>query len=189
MGQYYKVITLNDFKEGEPETVKNYFEPHKYGEGAKLTEFAYFDTGFTKAISKHIFDNPQRLVTAGDYADHEEGYDLEVEDGRNYSVTLYTLCEKAKHVSIKHTKTFRARYILNHDKEVYVDLFSIKEGEDGWTTHPLMLLTAEGNGQGGGDYFGDNEEVVGTWARDLISTSNHLPDGFIEHEVTFSEDT
>jgi len=144
MGQYYKVIILNDFKEGEPETVKNYFEPHNYDEGAKLTEFSYLGTHFTKAVSKHIFDNPQRLVTGGDYADHEEGYDLEV----NYSVTLYTLCEKAKHVSIKHTKTFKARYILNHDKEVYVDLFSLREGDDGWTTHPLMLLTAEGNGSG-----------------------------------------
>lgn len=42
---------------------------------------------------------------------------------------------------------------------------------NGWTVHPLPLLTAEGNGRGGGDYHEQNPdiELVGTWARDSIS--------------------
>ena len=41
--------------------------------------------------------------------------------------------------------------------------------------HPLSLLTAEGNGRGGGDYNGPNMDMVGTWARDVISMENEAP--------------
>jgi hypothetical protein len=59
-------------------------------------------------------------------------------------------------------------YIVNHTKKVYV------KKTDG--LHPLSLLTAEGNGRGGGDYNGPNMDMVGTWARDVISMENEAPD-------------
>jgi hypothetical protein len=41
--------------------------------------------------------------------------------------------------------------------------------------HPLPLLTAEGNGRGGGDFRGDDpQNLVGSWARDLISVEAAL---------------
>jgi hypothetical protein len=59
-------------------------------------------------------------------------------------------------------------YIVNHTKKVYVK----KTGD----LHPLPILTAEGNGRGGGDYHGPNIDMVGTWARDVISMENEAPD-------------
>jgi hypothetical protein len=40
-------------------------------------------------------------------------------------------------------------------------------------------MTCEGNGRGGGDYRGD-EDYVGSWARDIISVSNVVPEGYSE---------
>jgi hypothetical protein len=59
-------------------------------------------------------------------------------------------------------------YIVNHTKRVYV--------KKGTGVHPLPILTAEGNGRGSGDYEGQNMDLVGTWARDVISMENEAPD-------------
>ena len=39
--------------------------------------------------------------------------------------------------------------------------------------HPLPLLTAVGNGLGGGDYWGVNKEQVGAWAFDTLEVVNY----------------
>jgi hypothetical protein len=49
------------------------------------------------------------------------------------------------------------------------------------------LLTAEGNGRGGGDYKGSNEHLVGTWARHVISVEKEIPDDYAEFICEFSE--
>jgi hypothetical protein len=53
--------------------------------------------------------------------------------------------------------------------------------------HPLPLLTAEGNGNGGGDYYGENKNMVGIWARDIISISDTVPEGFTELKCVFMD--
>jgi hypothetical protein len=58
---------------------------------------------------------------------------------------------------------------------------------NGLHIHPLSLLTAEGNGRGGGDYRGAHEDLVGSWARDVISVEREAPAGFTELECEFSE--
>jgi hypothetical protein len=66
---------------------------------------------------------------------------------------------------------------VNHTKKVFVDKTKVPESE-GWRIHPLPLLTAEGNDRGGGDYRYNNEEekeVVGSWARDVISIEKENP--------------
>jgi hypothetical protein len=45
--------------------------------------------------------------------------------------------------------------------------------------HPLPLLTAEGNGRGGGDYRGESP-LIGSWARDVISVETEAPTDFEE---------
>ena len=55
------------------------------------------------------------------------------------------------------------------------------------TIHPLPLLTAEGNGRGGGDYYGSDMELVGTWARDVISVERQVPEGYSELVCNFTE--
>jgi len=49
--------------------------------------------------------------------------------------------------------------------------------------HPLPLLTVEGNGRGGGDLY-DAPPFVGSWARDVISVEEALPEEELE-ELAF----
>lgn len=63
------------------------------------------------------------------------------------------------------------------------------------TSHfdPLVLLLAGGNGQGGGDYYGPNKELVGTWIRDVehiytLSDPSEIPEGYKEVIPYFAEE-
>ena len=47
------------------------------------------------------------------------------------------------------------------------------------TSSALWLLLANSNGRGGGDFHGSNE-LIGTWARDVISVAAKKPKGFKE---------
>jgi hypothetical protein len=47
------------------------------------------------------------------------------------------------------------------------------------------LLTAEGNGRGGGDYNGENKEQIGIWARDIISSEKEKPEEYEELVISF----
>ena len=60
-------------------------------------------------------------------------------------------------------------------------------GQRGWQIHPLPLLTAEGNGRGGGDYHGTNMEMVGAWARCRLGLVKEVPEGFTEITPNFIE--
>jgi len=46
-------------------------------------------------------------------------------------------------------------------------------------------LTCEGNGAGGGDYRRHNEELCGTWARDVVSVNRTMPEGYTELQCEF----
>ena len=48
-----------------------------------------------------------------------------------------------------------------------------KEGY--WVYSPISLLTAIGNGRGGGDYYGNNR-MVGEWAGDKVYLSETKPE-------------
>ena len=65
--------------------------------------------------------------------------------------------------------------------QIYVDKNKVPKDASnwGWKLHPLPLLTCEGNGRGGGDFHGSNE-LIGTWARDVISVAAKKPKGFKE---------
>ena len=57
--------------------------------------------------------------------------------------------------------------------------------------HPLTLLTAVGNGMGGGDFNGKTREMednVGIWAWNLLEIKDTKPLGYNEVEYTFIED-
>lgn len=81
-------------------------------------------------------------------------------------------------------------YIVNHTKGIYLSLREFVElnkwhesydyeGEHyeyDMCVHPLPLLTAVGNGQGGGDYRTDlGYELVGCWAFDTIEIVDEEP--------------
>lgn len=87
----------------------------------------------------------------------------------------------------------RGMFLLNHSKALYIDIASyIKRSTDaeGWCLSPLPLLTACGNGRGGGDFYKEHSgfEYVGAWAFDWVEYADHVPDGYTELPVRFAED-
>ena len=54
--------------------------------------------------------------------------------------------------------------------------------------YPVSLLTAVGNGKGGGDYGWYNKQLVGIWAFDLISIEDEVsPNYTIKDTIIFKE--
>ena len=129
-------------------------------------------------------------------------------DGKYYDRSLYECDDEEYYLSdntgytdlydIKQTDKC-PRYALNFDKHEYVDLYnpSLKawdytDEETGEKRTVLIfalnLLLAVGNGLGGGDYSGEDEQLVGHWAGDSIGLEDEIPDGFTELSVGFTED-
>jgi len=176
MGQYYHPTSINR---------KQNLYSHDYDSGLKLMEHSWLQNDFVHVVETLLAKGgswyKNKIVWAGDYADNEPETDS----------NWYSMGETIKP---KHKPNPTLRYIVNHSKKLYVDKFKLKpmspkkwlQGES-WTIHPLPLLTAEGNGQGGGDYNGMNMDLVGSWARDIISTENRLPRDYSELTVYFDE--
>jgi hypothetical protein len=160
MGQYYLTVILGE--KSDKEHIRTYLDPTMYMNGSKLTEHSYLGNNFMKIVENLISPSgmfyKSRLVWAGDYADAEP----------NSKSNLHKMCE-GKDPFVYRGELVSYTYIVNHTKKVYIE----KKGNG---LHPLAILTAEGNGRGGGDYNGPNMEMVGTWARDVISMENEAPD-------------
>jgi hypothetical protein len=160
MGQYYTAILLDK----EKEKIIGNILPYDYGSGAKLMEHSWMNNSFVQSVESMIYQNPMPVVWAGDYADPEEGI----------NENLYSLTEEITNLrpSTPLTKD-KSRYIINHDAKEYVDKTKCID-QDGWVIHPLPLLTAEGNGRGGGDFRGESS-LVGIWSRENISVTEIKP--------------
>ena len=200
MGQYYMPCSLTDNKEH----VKSFVYSHSIkirwktydgrmvttGVGLKLMEHSYLTSKMMLCVEALLIEGGEwhktPIVWSGDYSDAVRG-DL------NY----FTMCERTdegehiarelipKPLTQKQAKEFR--FIVNHTKKEFVDKTRVPS-VDGWHIHPLSLLTAEGNGRGGGDFEGIGEKFVGTWARDIISVEKELPEGYKQIRPYFIED-
>lgn len=145
-------------------------------------EHSYINNNFVDVVIREMLDAPKRLVWAGDYADDEPGGE-----------TLYSLVGQVHYAPMELTAVYPealpVRWVLNHDSRTYVDLHAVPDTDWG-AIHPLPLLTAEGNGRGGGDFRGENP-YVGQWARDLIQvlhpTDRWSSTGWIEIQPEFTE--
>jgi hypothetical protein len=166
MGQYYKPIIL----ESDKKTPVCYAYAHKCDNGLKLMEHSYIGNAFCNTVYNYIFKNGgANLVWAGDYADEEPNSASKEYPDENRN--LYQMCEDVLEMEYD-TSTKDYRYIINEDKHEYVDLWHVV-GVGTLTINPLPLLTCEGNGRGGGDYWGLDQEYVGRWARDFIVVNEH----------------
>lgn len=174
MGQYYHACVLGQNKK----TVINWVYTHDYGNGLKLMEHSWLGNNFVEAFESLIHKNPQPVVWAGDYAENCKGR----------KSTIYNRClDKLKVIPNSRLTKRDTRYVINHTKKVFVDKNKVPNisarwvGDSDFRIHPLPLLTAEGNGNGGGDFFGnDPENLVGSWARDTISVDSVKPKNFTE---------
>lgn len=180
MGQYYKPAILGNNKK----TVQKWMYSHDFDNGLKLMEHSWMENPFVKTFESLIKDNPQRVVWGGDYADECTGL----------KTNVYSRCTDKNKVNkperysneIYEVSILDSRFVINHSKKVYVDKITVPD-VDGWRIHPLPLLTCEGNGRGGGDYRND-AEIVGTWARDIISVSKTKPEGYKEIKFDLIEE-
>ena len=166
MGQYFKAVLLGP-KEGTKENIIGALAPMDYQNLNKLMEHSYEHNHFVNAVMNTIgkkFKNGVRLVWAGDYAKNEQYRK------KNLYMIVYDMEEKGEDIFIKKAsmKNPDYRFLLNESKGEVVDLWDLPSF-NGWTVHPLPLLTVEGNEEGGGGtYRGLNQKMVGTWARDII---------------------
>lgn len=79
MGQYYHVFFLADKGTSKHEVIRAYVLP-RFGMGAKLTEHSYINNTYVNSVESHLSPEGMfyktRVVWGGDYADNEEGLDL-----------------------------------------------------------------------------------------------------------------
>lgn len=173
MGQYYNPTILGKNRK----TILAWVYSHNFGSGLKLMEHSWMKNPFVRAFESLIFKNAQIVVWAGDYAGHCKGRKSNV----------YDRCKDNLEVKPETTLTDKdTRFVVNHSKRLFVDKTKVPKDNDGWRIHPLPLLTCEGNGNGGGDFYivpdrqQGNVSLIGTWARDLISIEPEKPTGYNE---------
>jgi hypothetical protein len=190
MGQYYKVIILAD----NINIIRIWTTPTAYNCGNKLMEHSYLNNNFMNAMEYLISPNGMfymsRIIWAGDYANPEDQEEL----------NLYNMADEqnGKYITPYMNKQYieqfidnmdRYRYIVNHTKKLYVDKEKCNI-DNGNIIHPLSLLVTDNcNGMGGGDYSGVNEELCGTWTRDIISVEKSIDklNDYMELECNFEE--
>lgn len=198
MGQYYRVI-ISNIRE------RKVFKPIF---GTKLTEQAHGlildngvweDSGTVVAVMEKLEYSPHFIAWVGDYSEDLLDAIPEVEPYSYAARPKYQevfpgfsdvglLCRDGKEHG-------NMRYLLNISKNLYVDLQKLaeirKEDKGKYIYYsPLPLLTAVGNGRGGGDYdvTANDADKVGSWAWDWVSVDSGVPAGFKKLEVNFREE-
>lgn len=174
MGQYYKFINLDKKEKSD----RNMYP-------LKLTEHSYVGNDYCNDTLTLLSDKWEgdRVIHVGDYAtntDNTTTSHLISKLDREFkpNTTFFNYGEYFKDVEPDKINK-KIRYVYNLDKKEYIDLFHqpiinvwYGDGEASFAKfNSFALLTACGNGQGGGDYHGVNEEHIGSWAGDHFVSS------------------
>lgn len=187
MGQYYRFY-LNNGKE------EKVMCPFDYGNTFKLMEHSWVGNYFVNCAVAALQDMGEaEVIHMGDYAE-DVGVDHEKYDkvwGTNEDgVDLYTnlrcrdLYEFDKGEQVFIVCEERGEYI-RYCFDSPVD----KYGQPAWYVNTFALLTALGNGLGGGDYWGQNPHMVGIWAGKKLKVVKEEPVGLKKiHGWIFKED-
>lgn len=174
MGQYYHPAKIKL----RPKTVVEHLYSHDYDSGLKLMEHSWLKNDFVNTVCKLMMKggswHKQRIIWAGDYGD-------DIRKG----ITWYDLAVDENKVRPIFHNLRAPKYIYNDTKKEYVDTTDLPDSE-GWIVHPLPLLTAYGNGRGGGDFREEND-FVGRWATHKLYCSNELVTGYTEIKPNFIE--
>ena len=200
MGQYYKPLLIAE--DGTKQTACS----HDYDSGLKLMEHSWVGNDFVNAVLQNLDGTPQRLAWIGDYADSvvdSECYfsDAFITDRKDFMRLYESLWGGGNEPITKIDKELPQYklsndeadcFIVNITKNCYIDMKKYvaenkkKDGEYFWCINPLPLLTSVGNGQGGGDYRGDDPEI-GSWAFDKIYVTTLRPGKMEEVMFHFHE--
>ena len=205
MGQYYRTFLRRINEDGVADT--HVFNRTVDGERtmAKLMEHSWWFNPYVNAIAEKLYKDPAQIAWVGDYMDDErwikEFFDKLYPDGEKPEKfaeeeftkevkDIYHLTWDSDGEGCQSTEfTMDGKYLVNHSQKIYLncDTYKEKNEENGWIIHPLPLLTAIGNGLGGGDYFGTDEDSAGMWYLDLISIEDEIPEDYEEVEYFFAE--
>jgi len=187
MGQYYKPVLGNN--EGTDQNV------YSLKHGLKLMEHAWWFDNECACIARLLYKNPMRLAWVGDYAEKSD-FEQSFKEDRCIPENVITVDLEKIWKSKKYDKSLdgeklflEGKYLVNHDQKTYVDLDFYHDSLDNneGTINPIPLLTAVGNGRGGGDYCGNDNDSVGSWAWNLISIEDQEPEGFEKVNFFFEE--
>ena len=180
MGQYYMPVIKRGNK------LRRVYS-HDFHNGLKLTEHSYVDNNFVKVVANEIVDNPAQLYWLGDYTEESDFssasmfkriYSYAWRRSKNDRTTVEDPNEE-----FDWTKDW---YYINETKKQYI--LMPKPGD--WVFTPVSLLTAIGNGRGGGDYHKPNE-MIGYWAGNKVYLSLEKPSdkySDITGDVDFGKD-
>ena len=205
MGQYYKAMVIGDHN-------KRYvLSSWDYDNGSKLMEHSYFTNEFVGAVDSLLLEHPMRVAWIGDYSDDVYGDPYEKQMPHDKFMSYYNACwgknQKPNFiVPAENIQDIQGMYLVNHTKKYVIDLneyYEQNKWPEKWMDykthtemssmyciHPLPLLTACGNGRGGGDYRGKFHDYseVGTWAFDKLEYRHDKPEGYTEVMYSFKED-
>lgn len=173
MGQYYKMAFIGAAKV-PTETI------------GKLMEFSWKYNNAVFTVMKKLYSEIWReFVTIGDYSEDKfggVGYN-ELDEMNTIKIVNHTIAEM--------DAFYKGKFLLNVSKRegIFLEEYFKKEiRKDNFIEHPLPLLTASGNGLGGGDFprgmkgFKD----IGKWAGDKIRVSDKLPRGYRDFTYKYS---
>lgn len=201
MGQYYKpVVKVDDEVIAiEREYLGSYI-------GGKLTELAWgVDREFVNSVIACLYKKiePCKLAFIGDYSSDDE---CNWFWNKQHNFTWNWAWNEQNQKIIRPTsfgpKPFKFvetlipgiktnKYLVNHTIKQYLDIdkyiHNCGMGLD--CLHPVVMLTAVGNGLGGGDYDTDaiDADKVGIWAWDDLNIRGKIPKGYEEFTVVFNE--
>ena len=193
MGQYYKTVMVRTGGEGivkDIVTVDNDCEFKSGWVGLKLMEHSYLNNEWIDAIANFIYRNRVRMAHVGDYAYEYPHYQLAYND--NVKKEVLDVSDMYDENGMLKRFNYDGKYLVNWDKKCYISFDNWKKrnlvswAEDVYTC-PFTILTALGNGRGGGDYYQEypHFEDVGDWVWEEISIEDEVPDGFLEENTIY----
>ena len=212
MGQYYKVINLDKkeymYSDGGIKLMEWSYNrnPLVLNLMKKLANEWKGDRVFVVgdyALSRDRIDD-ENGITKKDY-DYEllkkieNELDIYDKEDEGYPITLYSYADKNyREIKLEKIEDEEYKYIYNHKRKEYIDLdhcplaWLYKEKNDyiQVKVSPISILLALGNGMGGGDYCGNNYDLVGKYindVQDLEITKEKLNLDYAEFRPEFYE--
>lgn len=190
MGQYYTGYLE---QKGEEPFIFNLKVDGEYTL-SKLMEHSWWKNDAVNAFCNLIYHNPGKVSWVGDYADTETRL---VDKGIITQNRLETIYQRAMHSDntkglSKVSFCLDNKFLVNHTRKEYMDLnrYWEKCEQKGWCIHPVPLLTALGNGLGGGDFYIHSRigyDDVGIWADQELSIEDDIPKEYREVLYQFME--
>lgn len=195
MGQYYTPVEILYLNDGTHFIVYS-FSCQVKGlghNGVKLMEHSWWNNEFLTNFCARLYERSREnnkethILWLGDYAELDGLSSLEGLSACFARVVQRSWLKQAlqdpnrKEIDIGNTNpdfSLINKFLVNTTKQEFINCttyYNCNHDVDDWCIHPLPLLTAVGNAEGGGDHFGVNNELVGRWAGDALYIDDEEP--------------